>query len=174
FLLTLFAYVVYVRRAQLALEANDGIRMGKSESITEPSDTGPSSSFIMRHASLLLPYLLSLAFFACGLMSKPMLVTTPFVLLLIDFWPLGRFAAAKQKAKPASAKAVAFSLIWEKAPYFTLSAISCAITVIAQRRGGNIASLESVSVGLRIENALVAYVLYLKKALWPAGLACYY
>jgi tetratricopeptide (TPR) repeat protein len=100
---------------------------------------------------------------ALGLLAKPMLVTLPFVLLLLDYWPLHRF----DKGRPAA-------LIREKAPFFLLTAISILVTLSAQGGGGAMRSSESVGLGLRIGNAMVSYVRYLGKAIWPSDLAILY
>ncbi len=109
----------------------------------------------------------ALIFFALGLMSKPMLVTLPFVLLLLDYWPLQRF----QDFKIIPAMAARFVL--EKWPFFLLSAGSCIVTFLAQR-GTAVASLELVPMSFRLENVPTAYVVYLSKFFWPASLAIIY
>jgi len=105
-------------------------------------------------------YLLVVLLFACGLLSKPMLVTLPCVLLLLDVWPLDRL---REGIRP---------LLIEKIPLFVLSAASSAVTVYAQE--GSLATLEAVSVGRRVGNALVSYAIYLGKTFWPAKLAVFY
>jgi Flp pilus assembly protein TadD len=118
-------------------------------------------------------YLVVLLTFAIGLMAKPMLVTLPFVLLLLDYWPLGRWkpdllpSVNTVPQKPATTRP-----IWEKLPFLVLSALSCVMTVIAQR--GALAPVEHVSIQMRIANALVSYVKYLEKTVWPNKLAIYY
>jgi tetratricopeptide (TPR) repeat protein len=106
--------------------------------------------------------------FALGLMSKPMLVTLPFVLLLLDYWPLKRFPDFRFDA------AIFLRLVQEKVPFFVLSAISCVITITVQRHYGAIRSLMVLPMGARVENAFVSYVRYLGKAFWPADLAVLY
>jgi tetratricopeptide (TPR) repeat protein len=112
-------------------------------------------------------YLLVLVFFALGLLSKPMLVTLPFVLLLLDYWPLGRLDIERWKAQ-------ALPLIIEKMPLFALSAASCAVTCLVQQGAAAVRPLEILPVEARIANALVSYVAYIGKMLWPRGLAAYY
>ena len=107
-------------------------------------------------------YLLVLLAFALGLMAKPMLVTLPFVLLLLDYWPLGRPTSDWQR------------LVLEKAPFLVLSAASSVVTVYAQSSGAAIITMESLPLGLRIGNALISYVSYLGQTLWPHALAVYY
>jgi tetratricopeptide (TPR) repeat protein len=106
-------------------------------------------------------YLLVALLFAMGLMSKPMLVTLPIVLLLLDYWPLARFTKKRPVAK----------LVWEKVPLLMLSVAASAVTYIAQQRGH---ALAPYSLGLRIENALVSYTIYIIKMVWPSGLAVHY
>lgn len=106
-------------------------------------------------------YLLVVLLFACGLLSKPMLVTLPCVLLLLDIWPLGRLRTAGLRP-----------LLIEKIPLFVLSAASSAVTVYAQQ--GSLATLHAVSAGRRVGNALVSYVVYVGKTFWPAKLAVFY
>lgn len=100
--------------------------------------------------------------FALGLMAKPMLVTLPFVLLLLDFWPLQRFL-------PGSFR---WSLVWEKTPFFLLTAAACVITCLAQHAA--IDDLEVVPLSYRMENAAVSIRNYLGAIFWPANLAVIY
>ena len=111
---------------------------------------------------------LSLLAFAFGLMAKPMLVTLPFVLLLLDFWPLGRIQNEKLKIKNC------LPLVLEKIPFFALTAISCLVTFFAQKNGEAVVSLAKVSLRYRLENAPVAAVGYLQKTFWPADLCAIY
>ncbi len=115
-------------------------------------------------------YAAALGLFALGLTAKPMLVTLPFVLLLLDWWPLRRvelqFDGATRKR--------AAGLVVEKAPFLLLSAISIAITVYAQSAGGAVAALEHFPLSARVGNALVSYVAYLEKTVWPVGLSVRY
>ena len=113
-------------------------------------------------------YVLSLFLFALGLMSKPMLVTLPFVLLLLDYWPLQRFALS------ASCLPILRRLFLEKLPFFALAALSCAITFWAQRHGGAVMSAEAFPAGTRVANAALSYWWYLQKMLWPVRLAIFY
>jgi tetratricopeptide (TPR) repeat protein len=107
-------------------------------------------------------------FFALGLMSKPMLVTLPFVMLLLDFWPLNRFLDFKFQMPMATL------LMLEKWPFFLLTMISCIVTFLAQRSGDAVVSLAKVSLSYRLENAPVAIARYLLKMIWPADLAIIY
>ncbi len=123
-------------------------------------------SLVTRHSSRF--YWLALFLFACGLMAKPMLVTLPFVLLLLDYWPLNRIRDSEFGIRNFA------KLFIEKAPFFALSAASCVVTFLAQRHGGAVISLEHVPVSYRLENVPVAYVSYLLKLIWPARLAVFY
>jgi protein O-mannosyl-transferase len=115
-------------------------------------------------------YLLALLFFALGLMSKPMLVTLPFVLLLLDYWPLSRFAPSTKNPEPKTV----LPLVLEKTPFLALSATSCIITFLAQKRGGAVTSFEVLPLDTRLANAVVAYVQYVAKLFWPARLSPIY
>jgi Flp pilus assembly protein TadD len=106
---------------------------------------------------------------ALGLMSKSMLVTLPFLLVLVDIWPLKRIDLAEKR--PIGAVTV---LVREKWPLFLLTAIFCVITVIAQGQGGAIAGLEQHSLKSRVGNAIVSYATYLRILVWPADLAIHY
>jgi len=108
-------------------------------------------------------YPASILCFACGLMSKPMLVTVPFVLLLLDYWPLQRFNCTTSRR-----------LFVEKIPFFILSAASSVVTYIAQKQGENVQTLAAFPFGVRIENAAMSYATYLVKTFWPADLAVPY
>ena len=109
------------------------------------------------------PFALVVATFALGLMAKPMLVTLPVVLLLLDVWPLKRLAATPMR-----------TVALEKLPLLALSAASAVITVIAQSRGGAVMPLDVIPFGTRLANAVVAYATYLWKAIWPVDLAMFY
>ena len=118
-------------------------------------------------------YLAALACFAVGLTAKPMLVTLPVVLLLLDYWPLNRFRA-EQNPDGSSVWTSVTKLAKEKIPFFLLSAFSAAITIYAQHHGGAMKNLDAVPAGLRIGNSMVAYAQYLIKMVWPQDLALLY
>lgn len=121
-----------------------------------------------------LRYGLLVVSFVFGLMAKPMVITLPFVLLLLDCWPLQRIKGVSfRKASTATGK-TPLRLLLEKAPLFVLSIGSGVITVIAQSQANAIVALSSVPFLLRLENAICSYVLYLWKAVWPFGLALFY
>jgi tetratricopeptide (TPR) repeat protein len=130
-------------------------------------------------------YLAALALFACGLMSKPMVVTLPCVLLLLDLWPLRRMAPLPPGARapagpvreirPTPRPPRTFrQLVVEKLPFFALTVAACVVTFYAQRQGQAVADIQAVPLSFRVPNALVAYFDYLVKTLWPADLAVFY
>jgi tetratricopeptide (TPR) repeat protein len=106
-----------------------------------------------------------LLFFALGLMCKPMLVTLPFVLLLLDYWPLKRFTQPGGRLVP-------WRLIVEKVPLLALSGAACVATIFAQTEA--IQPFENIFLPLRVGNALISYVAYLGQMFWPSGLAVLY
>jgi tetratricopeptide (TPR) repeat protein len=112
-------------------------------------------------------YLAVFALFSCSLASKPMAITLPFVLLLIDYWSFCR-------VNPTSGPQPWSRLIIEKIPFFGLSAASAWITMQAQQAGGAVRSTEQFSLGVRFANAIYAYAMYLWKLVWPAHLAPLY
>ena len=118
------------------------------------------SSLVTCHLSR--AYWFALIFFALGLLSKPMLVTLPFVLLLLDYWPFQRFNTSTLQR-----------LFVEKIPFFLLAAGSCVVTFFAQRHEA-VRTLKQVSLSLRLENAVVACATYLFQIFWPAKLAVFY
>jgi len=142
FMLTLAAYLRYVRRPSVA------------------------------------SYLLVALVFALGLMSKPMLVTLPFVLLLLDYWPLGRFRAqASATSSPTSLhwldrRSIQWRLILEKFPLLLLSAASCMATLVAQRQ--SMSSIENLPLPPRVINALLNCSIYIYQMFWPSRLAVFY
>jgi len=112
-------------------------------------------------------YLLVALLFTCGLMSKPMLVTLPFVLLLLDYWPLGRIGDQKSEIGSQLRK-----LITEKIPLFALSVLSCAATLLAQIYSTE--AIEQLPFMWRLNTAVVSYVAYIWQMFWPARLAAFY
>ncbi|MDI6688750.1 MAG: tetratricopeptide repeat protein, partial [Desulfobacterales bacterium] len=118
-------------------------------------------------------YLLLILLFILGLMIKPMLVTLPFVLLLLDFWPLSRFRSTGNKQQARGCQ-IFIALVWEKIPLFVLSAVSSLITFLVQQHGGAVASLEFFPLKIRIANAFVSYISYIGKMIWPLNLAAFY
>jgi Tfp pilus assembly protein PilF len=137
-MLTLLTYACYVQKSETNL---------------------PTSTSFLRVPF----YWLSLFFFALGLMSKAMLVTMPFVLLLLDYWPLQRF-------KPGRV----WRLVMEKVPFFALSAAASVVTFVVQKHGGAVKTIEYLPLGARAGNALISYCRYLGKTFWPADMAVFY
>ncbi len=113
---------------------------------------------------------------ALGLMCKPMLVTLPLVLLLMDWWPLGRMVPPDSPGSPPWRISVPAlrRLAWEKVPLLGLAAISSVVTYLAQARAGAVQPTGFLPFGSRLSNALVSYAMYLVKTAWPASLAVYY
>jgi tetratricopeptide (TPR) repeat protein len=138
----------------------------------------------VRHPFSWLRYLLVAAMFALGLMAKPMLVTLPFVLLLLDYWPLGRMPVSRWggsctatteatvQLSPQQGHAAFRRLIAEKLPLLILAAASCIVTSFAQ--DPSIAVSKYLPISARIANALVSYVDYLGQFFYPVGLAAFY
>lgn len=135
-------------------------------------------TWYVRRPFSLARYLAVVLSLALGLMAKPMLVTVPFVLLLLDYWPLGRFSSTGaldgtfSPAPTVSNHPTLTRLLVEKVPLFALTVVSCVVTVTSQGMG--IRSIEQVTLLSRIANALVSYVTYLWLAVWPTQLAPLY
>ena len=135
----------------------------KAESRKLKAEMGGRSPSSLFHAPFSPPYWFALFFFALGLMSKPMLVTWPLVMLLLDYWPLERF-------KPDQM----WRLVREKTPFFALAVVASVVTFLVQKHGGAVAAIENVPLGARSENALISYCRYLGKLFWPTDLAIFY
>jgi Flp pilus assembly protein TadD len=129
------------------------------------------------HRPTLLRYSVVAVLFACGLMSKPQIVTLPLALLLWDYWPLGRMrhrpSLLGTTMTPMEGRSFSY-LCLEKLPLLALSAVSAVVTVQAQKADGSLASLTQYPFGLRLENAIVACARYLGKLLWPSHLSALY
>ena len=121
-------------------------------------------------------YALVFSSFALGLLAKPMVVTLPFALLLLDVWPLRRITLWREPRRLVSADdvATAIRLVREKLPLLALALASSIVTVIVQRRGGAVGNLSAYPLGLRLENAIINYVAYIEKMIWPARLSAFY
>jgi len=117
-------------------------------------------------------YFFVILFFTLGLMAKPMLVTLPFVLLLLDYWPLCRFEFRQSgnAVGDSAQKRSGFCLVREKIPLFVLVAAASVVTLMVE----SVSSLEQYPLNVRVANALVSYVSYIKKTVWPDSLACFY
>jgi hypothetical protein len=149
-LLTLFFYAHYVQ---------------KSEVRSQKPKTNPPNSLSFLQSPF---YWLSLSFFALGLMSKAMLVTWPFVLLLLDYWPLQRVTGDQWQV------ASILRLVQEKIPFFALAAAASIVTFVVQKQGGAVMAVESFPLGARVGNALISYCRYLEKMFWPTDMAVFY
>lgn len=112
--------------------------------------------------------------FALGLMAKPQIITFPFVLLLWDYWPLRRMAVARQPGESIFPQQSFRALFIEKLPLFGIAAVSAIMTMKAQRSSGAVLSLAATPLSIRLSNAIVSYVKYIEKALWPLNLAPMY
>src|ERR1035437_73681 len=171
FLLTLWAYDRYVKCGVRSAEC--GVQKSQAEHPTSniqhptPNLTDHASRFTF-HVSFF--YLLALAFFACGLMSKPTLVPLPFLLLLLDFWPLQRIQLSDLNAQSARFR----GLVLEKLPFLALSAASIVVTIRAYESLGALLSTDELSLSARLANVPVACVLYLRKLVWPVDLSVFY
>jgi Flp pilus assembly protein TadD len=129
-------------------------------------------------------YLLIVLPFALGLMAKPMLVTLPFVLLLLDYWPLERIWPGQSgvghpgENHPSlvaeKVRTKVFRLLVEKSPLFALAAVSSLVTFVVQQGGKAVGTLENFPFNLRMANALLSYVNYIIKMIWPQNLAVFY
>ncbi len=124
-------------------------------------------------------YLLAILLFVSGLLAKPMLVSLPFVLLLLDYWPLERIREQRtedrrQRSKGASQKVSAVWLIVEKVPFFALAAVWSVITFLAQRSSGAVIETDVLPFYYRIANVLLSYIRYIGKLFWPQNLAVFY
>jgi len=175
FMLTLLAYARYAQK-QSRVEGR-GSRAGSDSLALDPLARRSEAKMARRWT---LDYGLALGFFALGLMSKPMLVTLPFVLLLLDYWPLGRMSGVKcqvsgeKKGKPSTLNLQLSTLLLEKLPFFVLAAGSCAITCFGMQGGQHLLSAEQAPWGLRLANVPVSYARYLGRLVWPADLAALY
>ena len=121
-------------------------------------------------------YLAVIVFFALGLMAKPMVVTLPLVLLLLDYWPLNRILAGKTNNQTGKPKAgiPLLRLVYEKIPMFVLAGISCVVTFLAQKKGEALGLWEVHPPMMRVANALVSYLKYIQKMFWPDQMAVLY
>jgi hypothetical protein len=230
-MLAMAAYIQYVEHGGLEARSREQeagrkkLRAQGREGGEERTEAGKFLSLFssVRFPSSVFSYMAVLVFFVLGLMSKPMLVTLPFVLLLMDYWPLGRLEGAgsaeregvkavagsgereplpanKKKGKfgkkrdpglspgqtPRSVKlegksadrgfqwALIRPLLLEKIPLFFLAALSCIVTYAAQQKGGSVVSLAGDPLGVRIANALISYLIYIEKTIWPDKLAVFY
>jgi Flp pilus assembly protein TadD len=191
--LTIWAYVRYAQttddRGQKTEDRGQtsDLRPPTSDLRPPTSDLRPPTSDLRPPTSDLRPltsgsYWLVMLFFALGLLAKPMLVTLPFLLLLLDFWPLRRMPTtlrvfgheirmADESGEPAATRAPLRRLVMEKLPLFVLAGLSCAATLWAQ---GYAVGILGIPFHIRLENALLSYLRYIEKMLWPTKLVVLY
>lgn len=126
--------------------------------------------------SRIVAYVAVVVLLALGLMAKPMLVVLPFTLLLLDYWPLGRYSKSKRESKKTGepVRASVMPLIVEKLPLFLMSAASSVVTFVVQKKAGAVGPLEEMPLQIRLANACVSYVAYIGKMLWPVRLVPFY
>ncbi len=169
FMLTLWAYVRYEEvqspESKVQCPKSNAQSPESSETLHAPRCTLNAPRLPLHAPGF---YALSLFFFACGLMSKPMVVTLPFVLLLLDYWPLRRLEPKTQDSRLKTF----LPLLLEKLPFLALSAISCLLTLLAQSKA--MRSFESFPLLARIDAALLSCKVYLVQMIYPAGLAAFY
>jgi len=154
-LLTWFAYLKYVRH--------------RSTVRSPQSTVNPALDFRLST----LAYALALLFFSLGLMAKSMLVTLPFTLLLLDYWPLDRRSKIEDGRSEFGVRRWK-ELVVEKIPFFLIAIVFCFVSIIAQHKAGAMIAVHNLPLSLRIENALVSYVRYLGKFFWPEHLSYFY
>jgi tetratricopeptide (TPR) repeat protein len=184
-LLAISCFVAFVKQTQSTPQHTrrspaEGTRPTATPKTSNPVGRVPPAGVPAPHPLSPLPsplffYCLSLAFFALGLMSKAMIVTLPFILLLLDFWPLHRFHFFKPTRGESGARwNASLPLIWEKLPFFALSAASSVLASLMLKQGGATRGLAVVSIGDRLANAAISCLWYLEKLIWPDGLAVFY
>jgi protein O-mannosyl-transferase len=164
FVLTLWAYV---RSVECGVRSAECQTSGNGTALHAPRTTHHTTCW----------YLLALCFFALGLMSKPMLVTVPFLLLLLDYWPLGIMKYEGRMMKDEGSRFIihhSHFILLEKVPFLALSAVSCAVTVWAQRAAGAMMDATAWPLEARLTNSTFAYLAYLGKLFWPRNLAAFY
>jgi tetratricopeptide (TPR) repeat protein len=186
----LLALLAYTRYAQHV--TSDQCQVTRTNSPLSPVTRLPAEALAKAgHSSRC--YWLALFFFALGLMSKPMLVTWPFVMLLLDYWPLQRVSSFKfsvsspgttpsstlnpqlpSATKRSEGGSTLNHLLFEKWPFFGLAAVASVVTFLVQQHGGAFLGVENLSLGARSGNALISYCRYLGKLFWPMDLAVFY
>jgi protein O-mannosyl-transferase len=176
FMLTLWAYVQYAKRSN-APGPPSSVSAESLPSATHGSEGGPAPSptgAVAEGSERGLFYRLSLVLFVLGLLAKPMVVTVPGVLLLLDFWPLRRFPGAGSASGGAGTLSLAGKLVLEKLPFIFFSVGVSVITFLAQKAGGAVVSLQSEGLSARLAHALAGYLVYMEKVFLPRDLAVLY
>ncbi len=185
-ILAVWAYAGYASRDAAAQKSSAEHSAPARLSASGPCPANPAPA--APRDSKIIFYALALVFFALGLMSKPMVLTLPFILLLLDYWPLRRAAIPDFAGRAARAAAGDFpsgerprqksqltplrQLLVETAPFFALSMGSCVVTFLVQQSGGAVST--SWPFSARLANAVIAYARYLGKTFWPARLSYFY
>ena len=166
----LLALLFYTRFAREQGGGSKGPVTGEATIYTSPI---PSSIFHLPSSSSYYPALLC---FALGLMAKPMVVTLPCVLLLLDFWPLKRFTINNSHDTPSLHHSITppLRLLLEKWPFFLLAFLSSWVTCQTMKLSGNFTVSDTIPLGLRLVNIPVSYARYLIKLFWPVNLAAFY
>ena len=178
FLLTLWAWMRYVKESAVRSPQSAFNNQARTCQVTGPEKAVriPHVSRFTFHTSLF--YWLALVFFALGLMAKPMLVTLPVILLLLDFWPLERVTGDGWRVTrwgwPVPQPAIFKRLLFEKLPFLALSLASSLVTMWAQNTAGSVIPLGWVPWDWRIKASLASYAAYLEKFVWPEKLAVFY
>ncbi|HWW00180.1 MAG TPA: tetratricopeptide repeat protein [Candidatus Acidoferrum sp.] len=182
-LLALWAYARYVEAVRGPQTAMKHLEVKRQAGGDQPAEKIENQKSKIKNAPSSF-YLLSLAFFALSLMSKPMLVTLPFVLLLLDYWPLDRFRElttptgnspmTKRQSPLTHPPARLARLVVEKVPFLVLALTSSVVTFLVQHKVGAVATLAGTPLLARLANALISYYLYLGKLVWPLHLAVFY
>jgi tetratricopeptide (TPR) repeat protein len=169
-MLTLLLYARYVEETgPRGQELDDRAKGEGPDTLEDRAERGDEPSPpVTRHAARY--YTLALVCFVCGLMSKPMVVTLPLMLLLLDWWPLQRlpFNTPRPKLK------LMLPLIWEKVPFLAAAFVSGMITIYARGGTGALGAATTFPLARRVQNALFSYLGYLKQTLWPTDLAVFY
>lgn len=130
------------------------------------------AEYVLKQRKIL--YLFALFTYALGLMSKPMLVTLPVILHLLDIWPLDRYNKQRKEQIIGYSHVNIAKLIYEKLPFWAFSLLSVIITVYAQQKGGAVADLSKYPLLFRLENAFIAYIKYIGMTFWPVDLTVFY
>jgi protein O-mannosyl-transferase len=168
-LLSLWAYARYAETRMTKGEGQNQDKWRPTTNIQHPTSNIQHPMF-----SGWAWYLLALLLFACGLMSKPMLVPLPFVMLLLDYWPLNRMKNAEPGTSFSFIIHHSSFIILEKLPFLILSAVSSLVTIRGHESLGALMSAQELPLVNRLANAVVAYAIYIRKVVWPVDLSVFY
>jgi tetratricopeptide (TPR) repeat protein len=166
-LLTTWAYVRYakIESQKFKAQSQESKSKPRSKKLNPRLQVQSAPSPLL--ASRRFWYWAAVLLFGCGLLCKPMLVTLPFALLLLDYWPLKRFTIYDLRF-------TIFRLVWEKIPFLVLAAVSSVVTYMVQERGGAVTPGDTLSLFARLGNALVSYARYVGMSVWPVDLCIIY